>query len=315
MKVSYQNDHSIYKYIENELNECGYGYNRKHTISINKYNRFDQSLSIMKGYLYNDPKYFIEMVDQNVASDVVKKYKIEDDTKNNIDINQYVKTYQQKVKYNTKIQIIEWIINLYEEIKNKNDDKINISNLLYFLGTIEWFHLAIIKFMFKTYNRNNIFIMGEHQDFDTLDENYNCREFFEFINSEYCSHSVVFMFTKQHLILFDPDYDPKNCGLLQYNKMCGVLGKKIMQIIPDQYISVQEITDDNYCIFHCFWFIQRIIQMNIDDNNINIFMDYVNQINKIIKKSDVYFFINDLNMKAIFYCANKKWLNKRESIR
>lgn len=293
MGVSYQNDHPIHKYCEKELNCAGYGYNRKHIISFNKQNQFDQSLSIIKGYLYNDSKKFIKVIERYVNITDIKNYNISNEVENN-EIKQYMKQYQQY--RGQKIQIIEWIINLYEKVKKRDTTNMNISHLLYFLGTIEWFHLAIIKYMFSTYAKKKIFIMGEYQDFDLLEDGLNNNDLFELIDSEYSSHSIVFMFTKYHAIVYDPDHVDNDSS--QYNKLCKILNKKLMQIIPNQYVPVQEITDDQYCIFHCFWFIYRIVQMNIDDNNITKFMEYIKFINKMTKKSDVHFFINDLNTKA-----------------
>lgn len=308
MKVSYQNDHHIYRYIESELNKCGYGYNRKHMIQINRYHRFDQSLCIIRGYLYDDPQKFIKLLEQYVDIEAIRAHDIGNEIsekeinekEKRAHITKYIKLYEEKKK-GTKIQIIEWIIGLYGELKiNKN---INISHLLYFLGTLEWFHLAIIKYMFSTYNEEKIFIIGESQDFDPWDlHNYNYNDLNEFVTSEYCSHTIVYMFMGKYMITYDPDYQAYDNELVQFNKLCKILEKKYMSVIPDQYIPIQDITDDHYCIFHCFWFIQRIVQMHIDHQSIVDFMEYIKRINKKTKKSDVYFFINDLNMRANLYC-------------
>lgn len=299
MKVSYNHDHPIHKYIENELNSKGYGYDRKYIISINKHNQIDQSLSIIKGCLYTDPKKFIRLLEKHVDINIVKKYNINLPNHNN-EIEQYMNIYQQKVNNSSKIQIIEWIINLYEGIRNQKNDKSNISYLIYFLGTIEWFHLAIVRLMLYKHNKNMIFVMGEYQDFDLLEDKYTYCDFLKFINSEYCSHSIVLTFTEKYLIPYDPDYD-QSVNVSEYrhfDKICEVLGKKTMQVIPDQYVPIQDITDDHYCIFHCFWFIERIVQMNIVEKNFNKFMDYMKHINKMTKKADVHFFIDDLNIRA-----------------
>jgi hypothetical protein len=177
MDISYQTEHPIHRYIEKESNDRGYGFNRKHTITMNKQNRFDQSISIIKGLgLPPLSDNFIKNLSKCIDIETIKNYDIESLIESEIqglglpgkNIYHYLKNYQQKINNGTQIQIIEWIFDLYKVLKNNlNQMKgYDVSCLFYFLGTIEWFHLLIIKSMFSSYHGNKFFIMGEILDFD-----------------------------------------------------------------------------------------------------------------------------------------------------
>ena len=197
-----------------------------------------------------------------------------------------------------------------------SDLNIEFAGMSLFLGTLEWFHILVIRMMvdeLKSGPDNGdkcALILGE----ETIIEHeymssYSMSEIREFFSSEYKSHATVYLIDNHHISIFDPDADD-----VKYNddsddkipdalidKLCLFLKKGYVPI--DLYPSIQTLTNDQYCIFHCINFILQIIEM-VDVYSIEKlmkFMKYVDDTNKITKLSDVHTFAKTIDLKAKFF--------------
>jgi hypothetical protein len=262
--------------------------------------------------------------------------------KNNI--LRHISDYQTKIdnygKTNDLFALVGWIFDLYQDLRTnmsmrgiigpldhpepKNTgqninpptyQENNTMSLFYFLGLLEWFHLLVIKMIhcdltaIKRDKNNGGMIMGEVSNIEIehmiLYSNLEIKNYFA---SEYCSHATLYLFDSMNLFVFDPDpvsdvpetLDPG----IKYRMLARAIGLNYEPFNLER--SIQAITDDQYCIFHCLWFIQRLCDLDIKINktNINKFMNYVNKINLNTHTSDVHFFIKDLAIRAQVFHAS-----------
>lgn len=243
--------------------------------------------------------------------------------------------YPYFVSSQTQIsRICEWVFDKYEKLRilyesddssQRHDSKtgellvtdVNVEfiSTLLFLGTLEWFHLMIIGMMVDRLRSESgdrcILIPGEET---TIEHEhmaiYSMQDIRDFFSIEYSSHATVYVVNKQQISIFDPDGDDKknrnDADEEKYSvlvdKLCLVLEKEYVPI--DLHPSIQTLTDDQYCIFHCIAFILRLIEMIDDDystESFHRFIKYVDDVNKITKVSDVLSFAKNLELKAQFF--------------
>jgi hypothetical protein len=226
---------------------------------------------------------------------------------------------------NFSFRMCVWMYSLYEGLKsvynNNTNDIFKFENtpqinsifvgVMCFLGTIEWFHLLVIRMMIdnlcsKMLNQSKkcMIIMGEEVEIELEKlNNYSFQDTKEFYLNEYCSHSNVYLIDNQHITIFNSDVHANDdIHKILIDKICLIIGKKY--ISTSQLVKpIQTITNDQYCIIHCMNFILKMIEM-IDNkystNNLLKFMQYIDSVNKITKITDIYMFIKDFHLKAQF---------------
>jgi len=371
MDVSYDQDHPIYKYIERCADKSkSFRFDRKCTISINRFQRYDMSTQLLKKTIFPSKESFFHQfqkstLDQNLVKfllDSIQMSTLPDDKtvdktvnktvsdsydgdviemsnhlnkQTDIRVRELIKQYEDHVQDNPYPLIIcEWIYDkyhilttMYEDEDNHESDSISnteeyipselnvifISTLL-FLGTLEWFHLLVIRMMVdqqrKSSNNRCLLISGEETE---IEYEYMCmfsmQEIKDFFTSEYNSHATVYLVHRDHITMFDPDEDNKknrnDFDALKYDvlidKLCTVLEKEYIPM--NLYPSIQTLTDDQYCIFYCVDFILKILEMIDDDysaKSLKKFMEFMKNINKITKTADIRTFAKTLDLKAKF---------------
>jgi len=353
MELSYNPDHDMYKYLENETKKKNIGYKRQFVIATNQTMNIDLGIYLIKGLLYPNRDEFIKKI-KLVNPKIIKKI-IDDSISNiiqkvsenkSIDSNdsilhksepltnvkeicdkknmtlilcelkqKYIQKISKYIKDNDIDGLILWIYDQYANLKNIYHNKIidkdgklrdaYISEYLFF-GTIEWFHLLLTKIMYDDLVNNSNFewliINGEIQFIDTeIMSAYSLNEFFEFITSEYNSHAILYLINTIHntMSIYDPDNDIDHTDKKENNLLSEILGKTIYKINIDP--SVQSMTDDPYCIFHCIWFIIRFIDVipsnNKDIDKLDKFMEYINLMSMNTTKADTLYFIKDITLK------------------
>jgi hypothetical protein len=330
MEVSYNQDHPIHIYIEDYVNQSqNFVIDRTFIISINRFDRYDMSLCFLKNQIYQTKESFIDsfkhycLKESNIQYNHVneiyrmiendKQYLIKHFNQSIIDIIESLVKLYEGIVNQSNINIFEWIYRLYDELKNiKNDDGgINkYIGTLYFLGLQEWFHLSVIDRLYNRINKktNNIctIVWGEENAIElenlsdlTIDEIMN------HMNHEYCSHSILYMIDKNNISIYDPDYDYQNPSIEGKEKrLCNFMSKK--------YLSFQSITDDQYCVFHCIDFLFKLVDAisvsssAYSEKTIKIFMNYINEVNQISKKSDIHTFIKNLSLRSSLHSQLKQ---------
>lgn len=240
---------------------------------------------------------------------------------------------------------VSWIINIYSQIINKLTTKDNemsikdadnevifIVSSLYVLSLFEWFHLTIVSHQItKKMDKLCFLALGEITNIDIISlAKYTLSDLQEFLTENYCSHSVVLLITDKIMYSYDPngyDNNDNNC----YNRICKVINKPhatphnrlvaqrvvpltfgLMNITRDLKLSnpVQNITDDQYCIFHCFDFMINIVLFM---NDVNMEYDIITKLFLFLKQLDernigmtidhVYSFIEKLDKQANLFIA------------
>jgi len=315
MNISFNNNHTIYKYLTTECKKNNIYFNKKIVIPLNEYNRYDFSLYIMKDIFYyrkvllqknilyekkiiND---FSLLCNNNII-DVIKKDNCKfNDTLIHI-IHKFNKTYIDLLKYKNINILIKWIYNryliLYKWYKYF-DVKIDINFILglyYFLGTLEWFHIYILKLILKP----NQIVIGDNLLFNCTDlQILTTTELHKFFINEYSSHSTLYLIGNNYITLYDPDYIKHSSDnkIHILNKLLDIIYYPLL--IP---VSIQEKTDDNYCIFHCIRIIEYIIKLNItfDDIGFNLLCNYINTLQITTNKSTIIHYINTFRLNLTF---------------
>lgn len=235
MNVSYNYSH-IHRYIENKLNKTRFKFNR-HTISLNRFNRYDMSIQILTNnlecVLNSPPRLITKQKLMKIFRDDKKQMSELTDTFSTT-VNELIDLYSKL----DSSEIIPFIGKTYSDIKNSLNSR--KTGTLYFLGMLEWFHVDLIKSIIT----DECFVIGEIVNIEL--ELIETSELNETIKN-YNSHAIVFLISPDIIGLFDPDFstDEKHTNKLFPN----------VQHVNFIETSIQEITDDNYCIFHCFNFI------------------------------------------------------------
>ncbi len=365
MDVSYDQDHPIYKYIERCANKSkSFKFDRKCTISINRFQRYDMSTQLLKKTIFPSKESFFEqfqksILDQDLVKFLLDSIQMSTDAHMNVSdsydgdviemsnhlnkqtdirVRELIKQYEGCVRDNPYPLIIcEWIYDKYhilttmygDEDDHDESDPNPISNTeeyipselnvifistLLFLGTLEWFHLLVIRMMVDQQRESSdnrcLLISGEETE---IEYEYMCmfsmQEIKDFFTSEYNSHATVYLIHRDHITMFDPDEDNKKDDKkddvkydILIDKLCTVLEKEYihMNLCP----SIQTLTDDQYCIFYCIDFILKILEMIDDDysaGSLKKFMEYMKNINKLTKTADVRTFAKTLDLKAKFF--------------
>lgn len=251
-------------------------------------------------------------------------------------IRELIKEYESFIQSNppdTKSihDICRWVYDKYDILRvlydNTNpkecivsDDNSTFISMMLFLGMLEWFHLLIIRMMIdnlkETTNNRCLLISGEDTtiEYEHMDA-YSLQDIRMFFTSEYSSHATIYLIDNHHISMFDPDRDDKKNYCSNDNDFLDHTPNempidKLSLVLEKEYVpmdinpSIQTLTDDQYCIFHCIDFILKIIEMIDDDYSIQSlekFTKYINGINKIMKISDVRTFVKTLDAKANFF--------------
>lgn len=317
MNISFDNKHIIYKHISKQCKNNHIIFDNNIVIPINGYNRYDYGLHIIKNfYLYGKlllvdrtHMYNKKMLDimTQLSKDDLNMIMIND--KCDFSDELYSKIHKLNYIYNKKIQsgdfniIILWIYKKYLllnkwYISNKKFlDTETIISLYYFLGTIEWVHIYILILLLNNHKKR--IVIGENLLFDCNDlQTLTSTKLNDYFNNEYTSHTVIYMMNNINISLYDPDYVKDDTD----DKI-----KILEKFLELKYIplcistSIQEKTDDNYCIFHCIRIISYILKLNINFNQkgFNILRQYINNINITTDKSVIIDYINriDNNLK------------------
>jgi hypothetical protein len=331
MDVSYDQDHPIYKYIERCANKSkSFKFDRKCTISINRFQRYDMSTQLLKKTIFPSKESFFEqfqksILDQDLVKFLLDSIQMSTDAHMNVSDSYDGDVIEMSNHLNKQTDIrVRELIKQYEGcVRDDHDESdpnpisnteeyipselnvIFISTLL-FLGTLEWFHLLVIRMMVDQQRESSdnrcLLISGEETE---IEYEYMCmfsmQEIKDFFTSEYNSHATVYLIHRDHITMFDPDEDNKKDDIL-IDKLCTVLEKEYihMNLCP----SIQTLTDDQYCIFYCIDFILKILEMIDDDysaGSLKKFMEYMKNINKLTKTADVRTFAKTLDLKAKFF--------------
>jgi hypothetical protein len=324
MELSYDTNHVIYKHLEKSLSKKNILFNRHYTISMNIFGRYDLSLFLLKGYIFADKEKFLQLL-----KNVKRKFIINQIKKNihncitndmsvmskclpsdvNTAVNNLCELYELKLKlFNDDCDLVSfafWIYQLYDDLKNwyikcdSRDSNFNNSKLiakLYFLGTLEWFHLMIIQMLLNE-TANCIMILGENNNIEIENlTNMSSYELKIYIASEYNSHSVLYIKTNNFISMYDPDHCNESDDNI--HMLCNLLNTRYQSIQINN--TVQSITDDQYCIFHCIWFMSMIAKYKVTKLNLKKIMDYHNKLNNTTLKSTVLYLINDMLLKIEF---------------
>lgn len=230
--------------------------------------------------------------------------------------------------------IINYLINIYCDLitlfirETEFFDAVLFSAQLYFVGLIEWFHLIIFRHIlinqsellfgtniFLQNNNNNgecLIFFGQFIQIDTSAMcEYSRNDIKKFLTKEYPSHSTVNMFGsfKNHnqidgknpcsMVLFDPDHETDfDKSNQMYDRFAEFMNIQNCSKYFKPNMSIQKITDDIYCIFHCIktilMFTESYESFTID-NVKNMFMK-ISVDNKKITKRDMQKFILSLNI-------------------
>lgn len=330
MQISYDQDHNIYRYVENIINSSCFKFDRKNIITINRFKRFDTGLQIINGHidllrfdaniLSNNEK--ILLLFNKCNKDHLKK-QIENDNKKMSKafaddslkfIHEMINEYEC-TKNIGFIKTIEWIINKYLAINVSAPSRFLIDTnkiiiMIYVLGLIEWFHIMIFNYNFNSLESLNKMILCEIFDIELdLLLDYDIDNLKEFLKNEYCSHSVVYIFDNKNMYVFDPDLsiskkDDENL-MNSYDRLCHILNRKNKSLDIVLKNPIQTLIDDNYCIFHCIEFMLNFATFN-KIKDIKRFMKYVEKQNKIKTLIDVHEYILELNKKANIFVESHK---------
>ena len=307
--ISFNNEHIIYKYLTTECKKNNILFDKKIIIPINYYNRYDFGIHIMndiqfygKIILYDKSKH-IHLPNINVIS----KHKYTNDIGSGFDAK--MKTIIQTIdkKYNRLLTehndinvIIMWVYNNYSVLYKwykLNDDSLDIYTVIglyYYLGTLEWFHIYILKILLSKNNTQNRIVFGDNLLFKCNElQQFTHTELRSFFNNGYLSHSVLYMFSPTHMTLYDPDYvvneSDNKIDILEF--LLNIVYCPLNILYP-----IQEKTDDNYCIFYCINVIEYVNKLNIlfDGNGFNTLGKYINELLPTFNKSVIHHYINML---------------------
>jgi hypothetical protein len=154
-------------------------------------------------------------------------------------------------------------------VKNEHCENIYLKKLFQIFDNDETFHLATLIFRFKKNsvdeiikNQNNFYCFSEIYDipkFEIYDE-----PILETLNDN-PSHMRI-IFKQNNDIQF---YDPDICDdfhKIKYFFEFLLNDVKIYHYLK-MYVPIQEITDDNYCLFHCIYMIKLVHNYDARDYN------------------------------------------------
>lgn len=345
MKVSYDQNHPIHIYVEDCINQSqNFVMDRTLTISMNRFNRYDMSLCFLKNQIYKTKESFLDSLENhyflkntNISFDHIddlyttiendKQYLTKQFNPLVIDvIETLIKSYERIINCsNSFVSLCQWIYYLYDELKNikalkdhgnmEDDKKNKYIGTLYFLGLHEWFHLLVIEVLYCSIDKktNNVctIIWGEENMIELenlMDLSIN--EILTYLDCEYSSHSTLYMIDQNNILIYNPDDCDDPFFETKKDKLCKILSKKYLLIRSIQ--SIQSVTDDQYCVFHCIDFVLRLVNATnastsgYSEKTLKIFMKYIDDVNKITKKSDIHTFIKDLLLKSSLHCLLKK---------
>lgn len=298
MNISFDNEHKLYKYLEKECQMNSILFNKQLVIPINNYKRYDFGLHIMKYFTFyknilfncinSNNEYFYDMMKISCHENILEIIHKDNNEFNEEIINiiqQLNETYNKLIETYTDFNdIILWVFDKYELIHNWYqcyNNTLNINNIIsmyYFLGTLEWFHIYILKILLANYTNTNIIIIGDKLLFNcyelqTLSDN-DLRIFFK---DGYLSHSVLYLISSDFMTLYDPDYK-QNESDNKINILETILNVSYYPLKLS--ISIQSKTDDNYCIFHCIRIVEYVNKLNITFDNIgfDILNNYINDL-------------------------------------
>lgn len=320
MSLSFDNDHKLYKSLEKQCKTNNILFDKKLVIPINNYNRYDFGLYIMKDITFYDKllsdnkininnKYFYDIMKCSCYKNILEL--IEEDTNNYNDIIINViqllnNTYNKLLSDNTDFNIIlSWVYDkytlLYQWYKLNDDvlDMDNIIGLYYFLGTLEWFHVYILKILLGNNmdTNTNIAIIGDNLLFNCYElQSLNDAELRIFFKDKYSSHAVLYLIGSNFITLYDPDYIEDESG----NKIDILESLLNVKYYPFELsIAIQDKTDDTYCIFHCIRILEYINKLNITFDNIgfNILGNYINDLLPTTNESVIIHYILNLYME------------------
>lgn len=300
MDVSYNQNSNAIKFVESAVANQGYKFITNFCIAFNENIQFDIGLNLIKGYLDNYKHallsstlegctLYIPLDPSDIKNEINKRCR--DYSNCIVQELDYLGHYYDAIYNNFKIHNDKQKITLelfdfcsnYCNLKNQDDFlKYKIMALLMFIGLNEWFSGNIYIMLLSVHKSSApTFLIGEMVSID-VNKLENIDDVVNFIKEEYNSHAVTIIFTNSFVTLIDSDYD-KSCReyytkLNQIARHLNIKCKKIKLLNP-----VQNITDDNYCIFHCLFIILNLSNishlnfkkikhsiMRCDKNNIDI---------------------------------------------
>lgn len=198
-------------------------------------------------------------------------------------------------------------------------DSETFAGVYYLLSQIEWFHILVTLLKYdeaRTIKPDNTQLvvfgnecMGDHGYMDT----YSIEEIKSYHKDDYPAHSTIHIITNDCIYSYDPDKeetidentdsssdDDTTEQIDPITRFAHILFLKHIEI--DSEYSIQSLTEDTYCIFHCIWFIIRLIDIadcKLTSDNIDKISDYIDQINKITNFDSVMYFIKDIELRSM----------------
>jgi len=155
-------------------------------------------------------------------------------------------------------------------VKNEHSENINLKKLFQIFDNDEAFHLATLIFRFK---KNLVDEIIKNQDnFYCFSEIYNAPEIetydepiLESLNDN-PSHMRIIFKQNDDIQFYDPDICDDFHKVKYFFKLLLGHDAKIYHYLK-MYVPIQEITDDNYCLFHCIYMIKLVDKYNACDYN------------------------------------------------
>jgi hypothetical protein len=336
MGVSYDLEHVIHKYVEYRVGSSKhFSYNKKFIITLNQFSKYDMSIHFLNSTIFPTKEEFVSnlhyfdyfnntnnnsfkilqpsLLNSLNDSENLVMNKFDQTTKDMV--CEYIKEYEKFLKCGDHFIVCLWIYSLYEQLRamylteNETNKVKRFVSIMYFVGLLEWFHLLVIKILYCTLfnEKKSVIMFGECLliELDNL-TNFSMSDIRTFFSCEYCSHSELYIIDCDRIMVYDPD-DGSDNDIVSINRLCSFLEKEYISISLNK--SIQSITDDQYCIFHCMNFLLKLLDV-VSFNNTHIksgnfiekFMKYIESVNDMTNKSDVCTFIQDLHLKAKLCC-------------
>jgi hypothetical protein len=254
---------------------------------------------------------------------------INDKIDDKIDDKIYDKIYDETNEYDHDGSLFAMNFFVDSETKKLIEDYGDVFvGVYHFLSNLEWFHMLVTYVMCKdifsatksTNPDKYAVIFGERNmiEYEFINT-YTLTELKNLFSSEYISHSILYIVGNDLIYMYDPDesddeeLDPTDAiaYILDFKKNTTQNENKIegqtkmqqdIQLV--QLCPVQSLTDDQYCIFHCIWFLLRLIGTFDGEMTLEKFSKFIEHINKINKKTtikDVRYFIMELYETALLY--------------
>lgn len=250
-------------------------------------------------------------------------------------INNSDKTFLEELKLSSSIGHLflnENDSDGYSLVENYGEVFVGI---YHFLSNLEWFHMLVTLILYdehigsKNMSQKYSLVFGEINmiEYEYI-HTYSLFELKTLFTHDYMSHSVLYVIGKDILYVYDPDdlsdsdddkfnsldslnyiLDFSSIIFPDYNHDLIIDKLKYAQICNECITkSIQTITNDQYCIFHCIWFVLRLIDSlshRMNQKNFIHFLKHIDKLNKMTTINDVRFFIHNLKEKSTLHEKQK----------